>query len=32
MLNRIIELDDWNKSTIDNREIELLEFIQEMWG
>lgn len=32
MLNKIIESDDWNKSSIDNREIELLGFIEEMWG
>ena len=32
MLNKIVGLSDWNKATIDNREMELLSFIEEMWG
>lgn len=32
MLNKIEELDDWNKVAIDNREMELLSFIEEVWG
>lgn len=32
MLNKIVGLSDWNKATIDNREMELLSFIEKMWG
>ncbi len=32
MLNSITVMDDWNQTTIENREIELLDFIEEMWG
>lgn len=32
MLNKIVGLPDWNKAAIDNREMELLSFIEEMWG
>lgn len=32
MLNSITAMDDWNQTTIENREIELLDFIEEMWG
>lgn len=32
MLDKIIEVDDWNKETIDSREEELLDFVKKMWG
>lgn len=31
MLNKIVGLSDWNKVAIDNREMELLSFIEEIW-
>ena len=32
MLNEILKLEDWDKAAIENRELELLEFIEKMWG